>query len=497
MCGKIVIVLLAFITLAHTKEAQEDFGDKFVHKLLDKLVDRNLKAWSFHHTGLENTTLEKVSGHLARPRTPSAVHTRLYSGRQPSLPHGTVRTGPFFSKLEASGIGARTLCNAAQPSAGTVAVDPLPGVDCASCDAQFPPFKGVDSSGKFSATIMGLAEAGKVPAALAKESVEFQQSYKAALMKSPRAPDADKEASEVMAAITERVLVQFKDPYTFPSKHMKIQQPFDYYAMLQRFSGNLINFDASYVGHAERILDMKQAIARGENVLLLANHQSEADPGVWAWMTNELAPSLASDIFYVAGDRVVLDSLAKPFSMGRNLICVHSKRHQEDDPALKAAKMATNQKSVRELRALFKEGGAIVWVAPSGGRDRKDASGEYAPAAFDAAAVVLLRRMMDASDKPGHAYPMAMASAEICPPPARVEKALGEQREVNFHGVGISIGEELNTKEMVDGIEGKNEQNEAYTAKVFDKVKDLYAPLADVVYGKTAPGPEFTQPWKK
>ena len=40
-------------------------------------------------------------------------------------------------------------------------------------------------------------------------------------------------------------------------------------------------------------------------------------------------PNLATDVIYVAGDRVVTDALCKPFSMGRNLFCVHSKKHIE------------------------------------------------------------------------------------------------------------------------------------------------------------------------
>jgi glycerol-3-phosphate O-acyltransferase len=95
-------------------------------------------------------------------------------------------------------------------------------------------------------------------------------------------------------------------------------------------------------------------------VVLLANHQTEADPGVFAHMLKDrwgsrglvqdrgcgrspvaihhgppfLAtlnplllsqscacrhPNMATDVIYVAGDRVVTDPLCKPFSMGRNL----------------------------------------------------------------------------------------------------------------------------------------------------------------------------------
>lgn len=72
-----------------------------------------------------------------------------------------------------------------------------------------------------------------------------------------------------------------------------------------------------------RHLQVSAQIAAGENVVLLANHQTEADPGVFAHMLADSFPNLATDVIYVAGDRVVTDPLCKPFSMGRNLFCVH------------------------------------------------------------------------------------------------------------------------------------------------------------------------------
>ena len=40
--------------------------------------------------------------------------------------------------------------------------------------------------------------------------------------------------------------------------------------------------------------------------------------GVWALLLEHSHPRLATDVFYVAGDRVVSDPLCKPFSMGRS-----------------------------------------------------------------------------------------------------------------------------------------------------------------------------------
>ncbi len=42
-------------------------------------------------------------------------------------------------------------------------------------------------------------------------------------------------------------------------------------------------------------------LKEGHNVVLLANHQTEADPGVFAHMLMATHPQLATDVIYVAG----------------------------------------------------------------------------------------------------------------------------------------------------------------------------------------------------
>lgn len=41
------------------------------------------------------------------------------------------------------------------------------------------------------------------------------------------------------------------NPYSFPSFHTRIQEPYDYYKFGQRYVRNLIDFDNSVVGHLE------------------------------------------------------------------------------------------------------------------------------------------------------------------------------------------------------------------------------------------------------
>ena len=81
----------------------------------------------------------------------------------------------------------------------------------------------------------------------------------------------------------------------------------------------------------------------------LPAHNAVCCAGVWALLLEATHARLATDVFYVAGDRVVADPLCKPFSMGRNLFCVHSRKHLDDDPSTKEAKQRTNRKTLTEM----------------------------------------------------------------------------------------------------------------------------------------------------
>ena len=49
--------------------------------------------------------------------------------------------------------------------------------------------------------------------------------------------------------------------------------------MLQNYVRNLVNFDISVVGHLDNFDKMQSYLDQGDNVVCLANHQTEADPG--------------------------------------------------------------------------------------------------------------------------------------------------------------------------------------------------------------------------
>ena len=56
----------------------------------------------------------------------------------------------------------------------------------------------------------------------------------------------------------------------------------------------------------------------------------------------------------------------------------------------------------------------------------------------DTGAVELMRTMIAKSKVAGHLWPMAMYSWEVMPPPAGLEKDLGERRLTGYAGTGHS-----------------------------------------------------------
>lgn len=47
------------------------------------------------------------------------------------------------------------------------------------------------------------------------------------------------------------------------------------------------------------------------------------------------------------------------------------------------------------------QGGALIWIAPSGGRDRPKPDGSYTPDPYDPAAVELMRNLVQRAKQPG------------------------------------------------------------------------------------------------
>eukprot|EP00210_Caulerpa_lentillifera_P008691 g8290.t1 len=278
---------------------------------------------------------------------------------------------------------------------------------------------------------------------------DFYDSYKTAVLGSQVPGHDESFVVEIQSSIAEKVFEQLQKPYIFPSYHERILEPINYYEFGQKYVGSLVDFDNSFIGHLERWKQISNQLEAGENVVLLANHQTEADPGVFAHLIGSVFPKMAEDVCYVAGDRVITDPLCKPFSMGRNLFCVYSKRHIDDVPEEKEAKTATNRKTLVTMARQLNKGGLLLWIAPSGGRDRPREDGKWTPNTFDPTSVELMRKLLASSKKAGHLYAMAMVSWKMMPPPVQIQDTIGERRETNFVGVGISVSSEINVEDVL------------------------------------------------
>lgn len=241
------------------------------------------------------------------------------------------------------------------------------------------------------------------------------------------------------------------------------------------FFRSMVKFRNSRVGGLEHVQEIKQLLDGGSNVVLLANHQTEADPQVVSLLLeSEGYEELAQKCIFVAGHKVTTDRLAVPFSMGRNLLTIFSKKYlntfTEDE---KAAKSARNQETVSEMQRLMKEGGNIFWVAPSGGRDRKDPeSKRFVPAKFDASSVGLFVLLAQKAGKGGaktHFFPLAMWTHGLVPPPDDTKASVGESRSAARASVALNFGPEL----VPEDLGGRKEFPPAAERVVNELYKDL------------------------
>lgn len=327
-------------------------------------------------------------------------------------------------------------------------------------------------------------EAGTLPKTIAQSMQELYQNYKNAVFKSG-APHAEDIVLSNMRVAFDRMFLDVKEPFEFSPYHEAIREPFNYYLFGQNYIRPLIDFRESYVGNVSIFSAMEEQLKQGENVIFISNHQSEADPAVIALLLETTNPLISENIIYVAGDRVITDPLCKPFSMGRNLLCVYSKKHMNDIPELTDMKRRANTRSLKEMALLLRGGSKIIWIAPSGGRDRPDPiTNEWFPAPFDANSLDNMRRLVDHAGVVGHIYPLAILCHDIMPPPPQVEKDIGEKRLIGFHGTGISVGPEINFQEATASCCGSPEEAKAaYSQALYNSVCDQYNVLQSAING--------------
>ncbi len=229
-------------------------------------------------------------------------------------------------------------------------------------------------------------------------------------------------------------------PYKFKPFHKAIREPFDYYEWGNEFMRPLIDISKSRVVGKENIEAIDRLTSQGDNVIVLANHQTEVDPqAISILLQQEGMDKLAEKMIFIAGHKVTTDPVAIPFSMGRNLICIHSKKHIKNPPEDFPMKQQQNMDSMKCMGDLINNGGNIIWLAPSGGRDRPDESGKFVVAPFDHKSLDMFKLMAMQSGKPLHFFPMAMYTHKLVPPPdVKATAEVGESRSAKRGPVSIA-----------------------------------------------------------
>lgn len=283
---------------------------------------------------------------------------------------------------------------------------------------------------------------------------------------------------EILKKYLQFVLEQCQSPYQFPPYHQASRSPIDYLQFGLDFIEPLVIKEKSQVRHRFRVDTMAEQTAQGDNVILFANHQIEADPQAIIFMLRDTHPEFAEKIIFVAGHRVTTDPLAIPFSLGCNLLCIYSKKHIETPPELKPEKLLHNQRTMNCMKELLAEGGKCIYVAPSGGRDRPDESGEIVVAPFDPQSIELFRLIAKQSKRTTHFYPLALSTYHMIPPPSSIVSELSESRSAHCSPIGLCFGEEL-FLDSVPGLEGldKHRGREVRAKAVWDIVNRDYQSL--------------------
>lgn len=271
---------------------------------------------------------------------------------------------------------------------------------------------------------------------------------------------------------------QLDQPYHFEPFHQKVTAPFNYHTFGMDFLRPLMDEERTRIDHLENVDKIDKQMKAGENVILFANHQTEIDPQLMNMALENQYPELGSEIIFVAGDRVLSDPMAIPFSMGRNLLCIYSKRHIDNPPEKKHEKQQHNQRTMKRMKELLSEGGKCIYVAPSGGRDRPNQEGEVVVAPFDPQSIEMFRLMAKQAKHPTHFYPLSLATFDILPPPQSIEAELGEQRLAKREGALFSFGDEIDMDQFPGSeLNDKQAKRSARAMYIWNLVKTNYATL--------------------
>lgn len=313
-------------------------------------------------------------------------------------------------------------------------------------------------------TLEQLVRKAQLGAEEEKVLLDFFESYETI----PHRPENLDRLFETYVGLVQK---ETASPTPFPHFHKKEETPFNFYAFTLDMVRPLINFASSKVLGEENLRTIEEALSRKENVILLANHQAEIDPQIISLLLQEKHPHIASSMAFVAGHRVTSDPFAIPFSRGTNLFTIYSKKYIDVPPEKKAEKLQHNAKTISALEEQLTAGGLCLYVAPSGGRDRYDASLQVSISSFDPNSVEMFYLLAKRSPKKTHIHLLALSTIHLLPPPSTINIELGEVRLVSYGPAGLFFGPELPLTDV--SKEKRKERSDALTLEIERMYKEL------------------------
>lgn len=332
-----------------------------------------------------------------------------------------------------------------------------------------------NSRPKFYTLLESYEKKGLLSAHLAKILASFFESYK------ETSEDPHEVTERFFITFLERVKEQAVAPYQFQAFHKKLRTPFDYYRLGIDFLRPLIKWEESSVLGQENLEKVKHLLKENHNVVFFSNHQTEADPMAISLLLEKDFPDLAEKMIFVAGERVTTDPLAIPFSLGCNLLCIYSKRYIDHPPEHKHQKQMHNRRTMRLMSSLLSEGGKCIYVAPSGGRDRRGVNGKIELAPFDPKSIEMFHFMAKRSKQPTHFFPMALGTFELLPPPETIQRELGEHRSTKRVGIHLAVGPEIQMQDFPGKeISNKEVRRKSRSDYIWELVKHDYSQFPEV-----------------
>lgn len=276
----------------------------------------------------------------------------------------------------------------------------------------------------------------------------------------------------------ERIKEQIRHPFTFDLYHKMVRTPYDYYQFGLDFIKPLVHLECSTLQGQENLKQIQDHIKNGHNVILLSNHQIEADPIAIFILLETYAPDLIDKLISVAGERVIIDPLAVPFSLGCNLLCIYSKRYIDHPPEKKSLKQHHNNRTMKLMKHLLDEGGHCIYVAPSGGRDRPNEEGIIKPSPFDPQSIEMFYLMAKHSQRPTFFYTLALSTYSVLPPPETIQTEVGEHRKASVAAIHLFFGKHIDMEHFPNSdLKDKHLRRKARSDYIYNLVNKDYNQL--------------------